>query len=223
MYLSRAIPPSAGSDEPSFIGHGTGLTPGGFEEISYTTRLTPATSFVILDEIFRRTAGGNANLGPRLSTLEARFSLPDVPIGSHEVLTLYRTQCDHLFVCSLVTHHSNCSNGEQDCKGLSDLVVQSSSAYLLDIYVIGFLKNLDLRASDWTEDSNRKTRTREGVPTNEMGRNLKESPKSADFVYTLSQSVGVESRADESNKPLNSSLKGSMSFNFMSFSKPPTL
>ena len=134
--------------------------------MSYTTRLTPATSFVILDEIFRRTAGGNANLEPRLSILEAHSEIPDVPIGSHEIFTLYRTQSDHLLICPLVAHYSNCPNGEQDCKRLSDLVVQPGSTYLLDIYIVSGLENLNLRAGDWAEDSNRKARTREGVSTN---------------------------------------------------------
>ena len=191
--------------------------------MSYTTRLTPATSFVILDEIFRRTAGGNANLEPRLSNLEAPFRVSDVPVGSHKIFTLYRTQSNHLLVCPLVAHHSDSPNGEQDCKRLSYLVVQPSSTYLVDIYIIGFLENLDLRAGDWAKDSDRKTRTWEGVSTNEMRRYLKESPKGADLVYMPLWSVGVGSREDESSRPLNSSLKGSMSFNFISFSKPPTL
>ena len=134
--------------------------------MSYTTRLTPATSFVILDEIFRRTAGGNANLEPRLSNLEAHFGLPDVPIGSHKIFTLYRTQSDHLLICPFVAHYSNCPNGEQDCKRLSDLVIQPSSTYLLDIYIVGDLENLNLSAGDYAEDSDRKARTREGVSTN---------------------------------------------------------
>ena len=150
----------------SCIEGGIRLTPGGFEEMSYTTRLTPATSFVILDEIFRRTAGGNANLEPRLSNLEAHYSIPEVPISSHEIFTLYRAQRDHLLICPLVAHYSDCTNGEQDCKCLSDLVVQPSSTYLLNIYIIGSLENLNLRARDRAEDSDRKARTREGVSTN---------------------------------------------------------
>jgi hypothetical protein len=134
--------------------------------MSYTTRLTPATSFVILDEIFRRTAGGNANLEPRLSNLEAHFGIPELPIGSHEIFTLHCTQSNHLLICPLVAHHSDCPNGEQDCKCLSNLVVQSSSTDLFDIYIVGFLENLNLRAGDWAEDSDRKTRAREGVSTN---------------------------------------------------------
>lgn len=121
------------------IDGGIWLTPGGFEEMSYTTRLTPATSFVILDEIFRRTAGGNANLEPRLSTLEARFNIPDVPVGSHEIFALHCTQSNHLLICPLVPHHSDRPNGEQNCKCLSDLVIQLCSTYLFDIYIIGLL------------------------------------------------------------------------------------
>lgn len=38
------------------------LTAGGLDEISYVTRLMPETSFVILDEIRRRTSEGKTNL-----------------------------------------------------------------------------------------------------------------------------------------------------------------
>ena len=43
------------------------LTEGGFDEISYVTRFTPATSFVILDEILLNTSGGNTYLYTMLS------------------------------------------------------------------------------------------------------------------------------------------------------------
>lgn len=38
------------------------LTAGGLDEISYVTRLMPETSFVILDEMRRRTSEGKTNL-----------------------------------------------------------------------------------------------------------------------------------------------------------------
>ena len=38
------------------------LTAGGLDETSYATRLIPATSFVIRDDIFRRTSGGKTYL-----------------------------------------------------------------------------------------------------------------------------------------------------------------
>ena len=38
------------------------LTAGGLDEISYATRLIPATSFVMRDDIFRRTSGGKTYL-----------------------------------------------------------------------------------------------------------------------------------------------------------------
>lgn len=41
---------------------GMKLTAGGLDEISYATRLIPATSFVMRDDIFRRTSGGKTYL-----------------------------------------------------------------------------------------------------------------------------------------------------------------
>lgn len=38
------------------------LTPGGFEEISYVTRFTPDTSFVMREDIRRSTSGGKTYL-----------------------------------------------------------------------------------------------------------------------------------------------------------------
>lgn len=38
------------------------LTAGGLDETSYATRLIPATSFVMRDDIFRRTSGGKTYL-----------------------------------------------------------------------------------------------------------------------------------------------------------------
>ena len=41
------------------------LTAGGFDEISYVTRLIPATSFVMREDTFRRTSGGKTYLPER--------------------------------------------------------------------------------------------------------------------------------------------------------------
>jgi len=41
------------------------LTAGGLDEISYVTRLIPATSFVMREDIFRRTSGGKTYLPER--------------------------------------------------------------------------------------------------------------------------------------------------------------
>lgn len=41
------------------------LTAGGLDETSYVTRLIPATSFVMREDIFRRTSGGNTYLPKR--------------------------------------------------------------------------------------------------------------------------------------------------------------
>ena len=48
---------------PIDLGHeDVELTAGGLDEISYATRLIPATSFVMRDDIFRRTSGGKTYL-----------------------------------------------------------------------------------------------------------------------------------------------------------------
>jgi len=42
-------------------GEEVGRTPGGFDVMSYVTRLIPAISFVMRDEMRRRTSGGKTN------------------------------------------------------------------------------------------------------------------------------------------------------------------
>ena len=57
-----AIPQSSQTVSYARVTKKSVLTAGGFEEISYVTRFTPATSFVILLEILRNTSGGKTNL-----------------------------------------------------------------------------------------------------------------------------------------------------------------
>lgn len=58
-------------------------TEGGFDEISYVTRLIPSTSFVILLEIFLKTSGGNINLhwtnAEALNRFDERIKLTSLP------------------------------------------------------------------------------------------------------------------------------------------------
>jgi hypothetical protein len=49
-------------------------TPGGFEDISYVTRFTPATSFVIREDTRRRTSGGKTYLRDRQMSLGSAFA-----------------------------------------------------------------------------------------------------------------------------------------------------
>lgn len=78
-------------------------TAGGLDDISYVTRFIPATSFVILDDIRFRTSGGNTYLRHHTSDRGTRREQPnprlqdekdyeDLPISSHEILGLHRTQ-----------------------------------------------------------------------------------------------------------------------------------
>ena len=55
------------------------LTAGGLDEISYVTRLIPATSFVIREDTFRRTSGGKTYLteGERIWVKIARYKRYD--------------------------------------------------------------------------------------------------------------------------------------------------
>lgn len=49
------------------------LTAGGFDETSYVTRLIPATSFVMREDIFRSTSGGKTYL-PKTEGLRVKIS-----------------------------------------------------------------------------------------------------------------------------------------------------
>lgn len=72
-----------------------GLTAGGLDEISYVTRLTPDTSFVIRDEILRRTSGGKTYL-KRASALLIVDDIYSLPVRRHEILGLNCAKCNNL-------------------------------------------------------------------------------------------------------------------------------
>jgi hypothetical protein len=65
---------------------------------------------------------------------------------------------------------------------LRDLVVKTSSSDLLNVDLIGVLQNLDLFSGNFTENSNGKTWSREGVSADQMGGNVEETTESSDFV-----------------------------------------
>jgi hypothetical protein len=65
---------------------------------------------------------------------------------------------------------------------LRDLVVKTSSSDLLNVDLIGVLQNLDLFSGNFTENSNGKTGSREGVSADQMGGNVEETTESSDFV-----------------------------------------
>lgn len=87
-----------------------------------------------------------------------------------------------LFVCPLITHDADSLDREQHSERLTNLVVQTGLANLRDVDVICLLENLDLLAGDWSENANREARSREWMALDKMGRNVKKTTKSADFV-----------------------------------------
>ena len=52
-------------EEPQSRSRSVKLTAGGLDETSYVTRLIPVTSFVMREDIFRRTSGGKTYLPKR--------------------------------------------------------------------------------------------------------------------------------------------------------------
>ena len=94
-----------------------------------------------------------------------------------------RSQCDHLFICPFVTHHTNSLYGQQHCKRLTDLVVDSGLADFFDVDAIGLLEDLDLLASNGTEDPNSETGAGEGVTLDKVGGDREEATESPNLIY----------------------------------------
>ena len=67
---------------------------------------------------------------------------------------------------------------------MADLVVEIGLSDLFDVDVVGLLKDLDLFASDWTKDTNGKTRSWEWVALDKGRGDGEQATESADFVYT---------------------------------------
>ena len=94
-----------------------------------------------------------------------------------------RSQCDHLFICPLVTHHTDSLYGQQHCKRLTDLVVDSGLADFFDVDAIGLLEDLDLLASNGTEDPNSETGAGEGMTLDKVGGDREEATESPNLIY----------------------------------------
>ena len=90
------------------------------------------------------------------------------PIRRHEVLGRDCAQRHDLLVCPRVSSDTDRLDRQKCDKCLRDLVVQSSCAHLLDVNVVGVLKDLDLLACDLAEDTDGQSRTREGVSSDKM-------------------------------------------------------
>lgn len=154
--------------------------PGGFDVMSYTTLFTPLTSFVIRDEIFFNTAGGNTNL-PVSCAFTARPLYP--PVSSHKVLGRDRPDRNDLVVRPRVTSNTNRLHRQQRHEGLRDLVVQARSSDLLDVDVVRVLQNGDLITGDLSQDSDGKTRSGEGVSSDELGWDAEQSAERSHLVW----------------------------------------
>lgn len=78
----------------------------------------------------------------------------------------------HLIVRPLVALNTDSLNRQKSNERLRDLVVQAGSTDFLNVDLVGVLQNLDLVSSNFTEDSDSKTRAREGVSTDQVGGNV---------------------------------------------------
>ena len=92
---------------------------------------------------------------------------------------MHSAQCNDLLVCASITHNTDCLDGKQHSEGLTDLIIEARFPDLLDVDVVGLLKDLDLLSSYGPEYTDGETRTRERVALNEMvgdGEETAESP-----------------------------------------------
>jgi len=72
--------------------------------------------------------------------------------------------------------------GQERDKRLRDVIVQSGLSDLFNVDDIGGLEDLDLLPGNLSQDSDSETGTGEGVTSNQMGRDVKQTTESSDFV-----------------------------------------
>ena len=110
------------------------MVAGGLEEISYTTRLTPRTSFRIRLEIFRSTSADSATqsavMPSWLSTTRKR---------------------DGVLVTALVTDHADGFDRQQHGKRLPDLLVQTRRRDFLEDDSVGLAQHFQAFLGDLAE------------------------------------------------------------------------
>jgi hypothetical protein len=174
------------------------MVPGGLEVISYVIRLIPATSLVILDEIFRRMAGGkwnqsceNKRRGRRQSSKSQVKQTHRCTNGSHEVVGGDSSESNDLVVRPLVTGNTDSFDGKESGERLRDLVVQAGSSDLLDVDGVGLLEEGDLVARDGSEDSDGESRSGEGVSANEVLGDVEQSSEVSDLICRSQQKQTV--------------------------------
>jgi hypothetical protein len=162
------------------------------------TRLIPATWFVMRDEILRRTSGGKTNLKDRFSLVKETvrwwwksFTDQSAVIKSSDWTALSAMTCKKrgegiretqisvkrkltdLLVSAFVTHDADGLDREEDCKRLTDLVIETCFSDLFDKNIIGLLQDLDLFWRHWTQDPDRQSGPRKRVTLYEWCGNIK--------------------------------------------------
>ena len=122
------------------------MVAGGFDEMSYTTRLIPWTSLVIRLE----TDASSSGWKPR-------------PVRRHRVDGAHAAKRDGVLVGALVAHHADALDGQEDREGLPDLVVDPRPADLLDQDRVGLAQRLEPLAGHLADDADSETGARKGV------------------------------------------------------------
>ena len=95
---------------------------------------------------------------------------------------MHSAQSDNLLVCSSITHDTNCLDRKQHSESLTDLIIEARFPDLLDVDVVGLLKDLDMLSSYGPEYTDGETRTRERVALNKMVGDGEETAESANLV-----------------------------------------
>lgn len=162
------------------------LTAGGLDEISYVTRLIPATSFVIREDTFLSTSGGKIYQSAVIKSVDstARRAITSKTIFSDRLKRIHSASGGeaHLIIRPLIPHNTHRPHGQQHRERLRDLVIQPRIPDLADEYVVRELEDLDLLARNWAEDADGEARPGEGMPLHKGSGDGEESAEGADFV-----------------------------------------
>ena len=127
------------------------IVAGGFELMSYTTRLMPRTSLTMRDEI-----------GAEQVVRQPR------PVGRHAVAALDRADRDRVLVGALVAHHADALHRQQHRERLPEPPVPAGLPDLVDDDGVGAPQQIEPLARDRAEQPDRQARARKRLAPDEL-------------------------------------------------------
>ena len=167
-------------------GYSHSIVPGGLFVMSYTTRLTLGT----LCDGVRRDGGGDRDRPVADATGDGleKGGIERVPFSCHTIRALDSTETDDMGMCASVALYTDGSEGEENGKGLPDVIVETEFANGIDVDLIDQTQRREaIVESDISQNAHSQTRTRKGMTFDEMVWNTEEDAQGTNLVLYAQQ------------------------------------